>query len=57
MACNALPMLHVLVIEPGQNGCHLHLTSGIRVQNSFMMGLWTVSVPSEKGFVGHQTSH
>lgn len=37
-ACNALPVHHVPVIEHGQNGRSLHLTSGIRVQDSIMMG-------------------
>lgn len=37
MACNVLPVHRVLVIEHGQSGRHLHLTSGIRVLDSIMM--------------------
>lgn len=57
MVCRALPMYLGLVIKHGQNGRHLHLTSGMQVQDSIMMGLWSVSVPTEKRFAGHQTSH
>lgn len=38
MACHALPMNHVLVVEHEQNGCHLYLTSNIRVHDSVMIG-------------------